>query len=591
MLERWESDDPADARLAREADGLLADFNKAGVLTAADVHVAARLAALVGEERDDVRLAVALAVRAVRHGSVCVDLAALVADEADHDLPWPDATGWLDRVAQSPYADPDRSVVRIDEGLLYLDRYWREETQVHQDLLARLDRAVPDVDHDVVAGHADRLFPGSGFAEQRSAALAAIGQSTTVITGGPGTGKTTTVAGLLALLTAASDTPLRIALTAPTGKAAARLQETVEEAQRADRFTDEDRERLRGLTASTLHRLLGWRPGSRTRFKHHRRNRLPHDVIVVDETSMVSLTMMARLLEAVRPETRLILVGDPDQLASVEAGAVLSDLVGGLAVRAPGTVASLTTTHRYGATIGEVAQALRDQDADRVVELLASGADDVELIDPDDAAAMDLVRRTLTEHAIAVRDVAARGDDGAALRAVEAHRLLCAHREGPWGVQHWNRQVERWLGEESGVAVGAAWGHEWYVGRPVLVTANDYGLKLFNGDSGVVTSDGDQMRVVIASGETRTFAPSRLSDIDTLHAMTVHKSQGSQADKVTVLLPPEDSPLLTRELFYTAVTRARTTLRVIGTEAAVRAAVTTTAGRATGLKQRFESDS
>lgn len=581
MLERWETEDPADARFARGVTGLLADFNTAGVLTAADVRVAERTGELVGEGAEDVRLAVALAVRAVRHGSVCVDLAALAADEADADLPWPDPDGWTERVAASGYAEG--SVVQVEDGLLYLDRYWREERQVHADLLARLGTSVPTPAAEAVA---DRVFPGASYAEQRTAALAAAGQSTTVLTGGPGTGKTTTVAGLLALLTETSPTPLRIALTAPTGKAAARLQQAVEEAQQTAPLTDADRARLRGLTASTLHRLLGWRPDSRTRFKHHRGNRLPHDVIVVDETSMVSLTMMARLLEAVRPETRLVLVGDPDQLASVEAGAVLADLVGGLASRAPQAVAELTTPHRFGATIGRVAQALRDQDAEELLALLTSDADDVELVDFEDAAAMARVRADLTGHALAVREAALRGDPEAAVAAVERHRLLCAHREGPWGVRHWNRQVEQWLSDEIGTMVGG-WAQEWYAGRPILVTANDYGLGLFNGDSGVVVARGDQLRAIIASGELISLAPSRLSDIETLHAMTVHKSQGSQADAVTVLLPAEDSPLLTRELFYTAVTRARSKLRVVGSEAAIRAAVATTAGRATGLRQRF----
>ena len=183
---------------------------------------------------------------------------------------------------------------------------------------------------------------GAGSADQRAVALAAARQWTTVLTGGPGTGKTTTVAGLLAVLAAeAAGGPdareLRIALTAPTGKAAARLLESVREAQERPGagFDADDRRRLDGLTATTMHRLLGWRPDSTTRFRHHRGNTLPHDVIVVDETSMVSLTMMARLLEAVRSDARLVLVGDPDQLASVEAGAVLADLVGGLASRAP----------------------------------------------------------------------------------------------------------------------------------------------------------------------------------------------------------------------------------------------------------------
>ena len=598
MIERFETDDPYDARIAVGATGLLRDFNRAGVLTAADVHVATRVGELTGTTDDDVRLAVALAVRAARQGSVCVDLASLSRDaggDGDGDgsvgdaLPWPDPDGWLDRVTASPVAAS--SVVQVEGPLLYLDRYWREEGQVRDDLLARRAATAPETDGERLVAKAELLFPGEGYAEQRAAALAAVRQWTTVLTGGPGTGKTTTVAGLLALLSDQADAlgrPIRIALTAPTGTAAARLQQAVEEAQRGDRFTDDDRARLADVSASTLHRLLGWRPESTTRFRHHRGNKLSHDVVVVDETSMVSLTMMARLLEAVRPDARLVLVGDPDQLASVEAGAVLSDLVQGLAVRDPDAVAALRTTHRFGRSIGDLAEALRDGDADRAVELLTRGDPAMELVDPDDAAAMDGVRSLLLDHALRIRGAALDGDADGAIAALDAHRLLCAHREGPWGVQHWNRQVERWLGDATGQPVGSGWGQEWYAGRPLLVTANDYGLGLFNGDTGVVVREGEDLRAVIAGiGEHARFATSRLGDVETLHAMTVHKSQGSQAREVTVLLPPEDSPLLTRELFYTAVTRAEERVRVVGSEAAVRAAVESRALRATGLRLRL----
>jgi exodeoxyribonuclease V alpha subunit len=308
---------------------------------------------------------------------------------------------------------------------------------------------------------------------------------------------------------------------------------------------------------------------------------------------MVSLTMMARLVEAVRPDARLVLVGDPDQLASVEAGALLSDLVTGLAQRAPAAVAALRTTHRFGAAIGGLAAALREGDADRALDLLTSGDPALELVDPGDDVAMQALQGDLTRHAVAVRDAALTGDAARAIAAADAHRLLCAHREGPWGAAHWNRQVERWLGEAAGTPVGAAWGHEWYAGRPILVTANDYGLGLFNGDTGVVVrsgADGSGLTAVIAGAGLATYAPSRLGDIETLHAMTVHKSQGSQARTVTVLLPPEDSPLLTRELFYTAVTRAQERVRVVGTPESVRAAITRRALRATGLQRRLVAD-
>jgi len=581
MTELFEVEDRDDHRIVAGATGVLASFNQGGLLTAADVHAASRVCALAGEDDPQVALAVGVTVRAARHGSVCVDLADLAASEGAEDLPWPDPAAWEAAIVASPLTTA--GVLRREGALLYLDRFWREEGQVRDDLLRRIAAPAPVVDEAALTATAGRLFP-EGYDEQRTAALAAARQWTTVLTGGPGTGKTTTVAGLLALLTEQSASPLRIALTAPTGKASARLQQAVEEAQAEDRFSDADRARLTGLTASTLHRLLGWTPGSRNRFRHHRRNKLPHDVVVVDETSMVSLTMMARLLEAVRPDARLVLVGDADQLASVEAGAVLADLVQGLARRAPAAVTGLRTTHRFGESIGALAESLREGNADRVLALLTEGDGRVGLHDPVEYA--EALRARLLDHALAVRAAALAGDADAALAAMDTHRLLCAHRDGPYGVAHWNRLTERLL-SDSGVGDQAVW-QEWYAGRPILVTANDYGLGLFNGDTGVVVREGDRLRGVIAGvGSHLRLATARLGAVETLHAMTIHKSQGSQVGEVTLLLPPEDSPLLTRELFYTAVTRAKERVHVVGTPEAVVAAVERRAQRATGLAQRL----
>lgn len=582
MIEPFETDDPHDRRLALGVDGVLGRFNAAGVVEAADAHAARRIQALADEPDDDVALAVALAVRSLRHGSVCLELGALTEEQLPGGLAWPD--GWVERVASSRVAEA--GVVRVEGPVIYLDRYWREECQVRDDLVARLALAPPTVDGGRLAALAASLFDDR-YAEQRAAALLAAQQWTTVLTGGPGTGKTTAVAGLLALLADQSERPLRIALTAPTGKASARLQEAVRTALRWPSF-DGHRESVGEPVAQTLHRLLGWKRGSRNRFRHDRRNRLPHDVIVVDETSMVSLTMMARLVESVRSDCRLVFVGDPDQLASVEAGAVLADLVDGLSRRRSGAVAALETSHRFGPEIGGLAEAVRAGDADRTLHLLRSGGEHVELLDASDPAVLASLRDRLVRHALRLRDAGVSGAAAEAIEILDQHRLLCAHRDGPWGVGHWNRLVERSLAEHTGLPIGGGWGQEWYAGRPLLLTSNDYGLDLFNGDTGVVVATDDGVRAAVAvPGGHRDLATSRLTDVETMHAMTVHKSQGSQATEVTVLLPPDDSRLLTRELLYTALTRAEDKVTVVATPDAVRLAVERPAQRASGLAARL----
>ena len=569
--------DTSDWRRSATATGVLRTFNEAGVIDSSDVVVAQRLTALAKDTDERVALAVAFVVRAVRAGSVCVALADVEQHTAIADLPWPPAGEWLAAVAASPLT-VDPTVLHLDDGLLYLDRYWIEECRVAEDVLAlagaRRSGSVPDI---------NRLFPDS-FAEQRGAAQLALSRALTVLTGGPGTGKTTTVARLLALLAEQAELDgkprLRIALAAPTGKAAARLLEAVQ--LEVDALAPTDRERLPALAATTLHRLLGSRPDTSSRFRHNRENRLPHDVIVVDETSMVSLTMMARLLEAVRPDSRLLLVGDPDQLASVEAGAVLADLVEGLTAVVDSPVATLVTPHRFGESIGALADAIRDGDADAAVRVLAAGGEHIEWVDVHQPA--EVLRKVLVPHALRLREAAVLGDADAALKTLEQHRLLCAHRRGPYGVAYWNRQVERWLSEQTDMPLWA----DWYVGRPVLVTANDYGLGLYNGDTGVaVLRDGGLRAAMATSAGPVQFATGRLADVETMHAMTIHKSQGSQAVEITVLLPPTDSRLLTRELLYTAVTRAREKVRLVGSAEQLRAAVTRRAIRATGLSRRL----
>ena len=632
-----------DARLAVRARGLLAEFNAAGVLDAADVHVARRLGRLTREGDDRVLLAVALAVRGVRAGSVCVDLAEAerlaVADAADESqvegradvdpsqpLPWPVLGDWRAAIERSPMVAvgtdgaADRPV-RWVGGRVYLDRYWRHEQVVRREVDGRLAGEPFDVDAPALAAAVHRQFPdvhrddappGSAStvdnSRQRLAATTAALSRLTVLTGGPGTGKTTTIARLLAVLAEVAGPGLRVALAAPTGKAAARLQESVAEVVRG--MDPVDRDRVGSPGATTIHRLLGWRPGSSTRFRHDADHRLPHDVVVVDETSMVSLPLMARLLEALRPGARLVLVGDPDQLASVEAGAVLGDLVrrarvaDGLpdrvravapddAPRAPqdlaalrGGVVRLTETYRYGAQLGRLAEAIRRGDADAAVAELRAGSGAVELVETGDRptdADMAGVRADVVATGTALTVAARRGDAPAALAALEGHRLLLAHRHGPAGVTHWAAIAAAWVSQAVSPDDGAAWPP----GLPLLVTANDRDTGLYNGDTGVVVADRAGGTVVAFgdAAEPHLVRPHRLPAVQPVHAMTIHRGQGSQFRRVSVVLPPESSPLLTRELLYTAVTRAREHVRVVGSEAAVRAAVGRPIRRASGLQE------
>jgi exodeoxyribonuclease V alpha subunit len=604
-----------DVRRATGATGLLHDFNAAGVLDAADVHVARRLAALAGEADEQVALAAALAVRGPRLGHVYVDLATIRetatvdAEEAVDlsTLAWPAVAQWIERlrasdlVAVGEDGGHDRPL-RLVGSSLYLDRYWREERQIAADLQALGAEAPADVDEDVLADGLARLFPGDADERQRAASAAAVRHRFAVVAGGPGTGKTTTVARIVALLAEQAEVAGRsrplIALAAPTAVAAARLEEAVRDAADGLDASDAVRAQLREASASTLHRLLGWRPDSQSRFRHHRGNRLPHDVVVVDETSMVSLSQMARLLEAVRPQARLVLVGDPGQLTSIEAGAVLGDIVGPADEGPPDDVPPagppaagivvLSRVHRFGGAIGAVAEAVRRGDADAALQALSTAPDEVTWlpVDPEADSALAPVHDGAVGAARSVIEAARGGDAHRALEALASFRVLCAHRRGPYGVATWTDRIERWLANE---VEGFGAEGQWYVGRPLLVTENDYGLRLYNGDTGVVvaTPTGRVSAAFERRGELIEFSPTRLAAVESVYAMTVHKSQGSQFAAAAVLLPDPTSQILTRELLYTAVTRARERLILVGTEEAVRAAVGRPVARASGLRWRL----
>ncbi len=648
--------DPYASALALRAPSPLREFNEAGVLSAADVHVSQRLATLADIiPHPDVLLAAALAVRAPRMGHVFVDLASVEGtvivesrDELDlSTLPWPAAQRWVACVAAcgelvtvGSGADPaggDVRPLRLAGSRLYLDRYWREERMVASDLMVLGTAPLRKVNLGALDEGIARLLGSGGGGGgdddlgQRIAVACGVLRRLAVIAGGPGTGKTTTVARIVALLCelalAEGGQPPLVALAAPTGRAAARLQQAVHEQAGALAIEDAVRAALLALRASTIHRLLAYRPGSRTRFRHDRSNRLPHDVVIVDETSMVSLSLMARLLEAVRPGARLVLVGDHEQLTAIEAGAVLRDIVGPAAQsprmsRATRTAVSravgygvgtevdatpihgagafgdgivvLERVHRYGPGIAAVARSIRAGDADAVLVALRDAGAEVTWIEPGGAGAaggtggglLEPLREAAVTAGRAVTEAARAGDGAGALSALGSFRLLCAQRHGRHGVAVWTNAIEDWLAQTvpEFTPDGAQ-----YAGRPLLITHNDHELRLYNGDTGVIVASGPG-RLVAAferDGELVELAPSRLEAVQTMHAMTIHTSQGSQFDVTAVVLGDSSSRILTRELLYTAVTRARQRLILVADEDAVRAAVQRPVARATALRERL----
>ncbi|GAC69666.1 exodeoxyribonuclease V subunit alpha [Gordonia soli] len=629
-------------QLVESGAGTLRVLNELGVLAAADLHVTRRLMRMsgagsgasgpgdagagsgasgpgdAGAGGEVAALATALTVRAVRLGSTCLTLDRYrdvipLDDEVlrAEGVTLPSPAELVRAVVGSPLvaggtAGPLRPLVVMDSDdgpLLYLQKYFRQEDTI-RDLLDRRSGSRPTVDAVALAEAVDAVFgdapPGGRTDRQRVAAALAATSWTTVLAGGPGTGKTHTVSRILAVLHRLSGGASRMGLCAPTGRAAAQLQSEVS----ADELAPA------GLRAVTVHSLLGWRPGSVPR--HGPSDKLPFDVIVVDETSMLSITAMSALLSAVRADARVILVGDPHQLASVEAGAVLADLVdressgsgnpvfdevvapaaqdfsGAEIDRLRSGVITLRHGFRFGGRIAEVAEAVNRGDAERVVELVSAGDDDaVTLLSADD---VDDLRPVIATWGHALYRSGIAGDQKGALAALESHRVLCAHRDGVWGVSGWSQRIREWLTADGGIPSGMLDPAAWYPGRPVLVTATDRQAGVFNGDSGVaVAADpGDRhgpVDVLFRRGdEIRTLHPTRLADVVSVYAMTIHRSQGSQFDEVTVVLPPTGSELLTRELLYTAVTRARRAVRIIGDVEVLRAAVSLPVQRASGLR-------
>lgn len=609
----------------------LAPFVEAGVFGSAEVHLADTLVRL--SERDDVRagidprpvddlviLAVAVAARAPRSGHVGVRLDQVsdtVVDRRDEPVPgagrsgpdggassgpellaWPDPDRWRQVLMDSPLVataataneDPVRPLV-FDGDRLYLHRLWSDEVRVAARLLDCAGTAIPLVgprgdDSPTSAEALARVF-GTDASQDRQhvAGLRALHGQLTVVVGGPGTGKTRTIARLLAAALLV-DPDLQVALCAPTGKAAARMTDAVRgAAAELGAQAPQALERLGHAEATTVHRLLGARPGGAVR--HDRRNPLPHDLVVVDETSMVDLPLMAKLVDALADRARLVLVGDPDQLASVEAGTVLADLVGAPGEPMRDRVVELNVVHRFGAGSGiaELATAIREGRADDVIELLSGSHDDLSRVEPADTPAVDAVLGRVVDAALRSALAAQDGRIADALRAARECKVLCAVRRGHWGLHDWSDRIDAGVAE---VCAELRVNRRWEVGRPFLITRNDPVARVANGDTGVVVDLHGTRVLAIESGGSHLPVPvARLDQVEPWWAMTIHKSQGSEFDDVVVSLPAQDSPVLTRELLYTAVTRAKCSVTVLGDVDTIRRAVQRPVSRASGLRDRL----
>lgn len=463
----------------------------------------------------------------------------------------------------------------IEQNRLYLHRYWHYEQRLAKQLLAlsRLHFAA-----EQVGPLLNQYFPETepGIDWQKQAAQCALSQGLTIITGGPGTGKTTTVVKILALLQEIAPQTLHIALAAPTGKAAMRLQESIAANKATLPCSLSIKEHI-PEKVSTIHRLLGAKPPS-PYFRHDADNPLPYDLLVVDESSMVDLALMSKLVDALKPGGRLILLGDKDQLASVESGAVLADMTQSLSKQ----TVELLKSHRFQGGIKLLADAVNQQQTEIAWKLLQKPAADVALLRSDPIS-------FIVENYLGYLNLMAEGADFTQIfSAFNRFQVLCANQKGSNSVADINSRVEQALAGLDKIRLGGLW----YAGRPIMITANNPGLQLFNGDIGLCLPDVEsqgQLRVFFMRGDgsVKKLQPARLLACETVYAMTIHKSQGSEFAQVLIMLPERVNLVLSKELLYTAISRAKTQVKIVADPAVFKAAIGRKVQRQSGLAEKL----
>ncbi|MCK5728314.1 MAG: exodeoxyribonuclease V subunit alpha [Methylococcales bacterium] len=477
------------------------------------------------------------------------------------------ASGLAMFVAKDNGLDNPPQPLVVQSNCLYTHRYWFYEARLAYQIKQRLQLTYA---YEHLDASLAQYFP---FLEdeidwQRQAAKKALTQAFTLVTGGPGTGKTTTVIKILALLQQLNAQSLSIALVAPTGKAAMRLQESIGFSKQGLQCSELIKQAI-PEEVSTIHRLLGAKPPPSPYFKHHRDNLLPYNVVVVDETSMVDVALMGKLVDALAANTRLILLGDKDQLASVESGSVLADLTTSLKAHST----ELLKSHRFGGEIKALALAINQQQSSKAWQLLETG-EDVCLFKA------DLITYIADKYKYYLELIAQQADFKAIYHAFNDFQVLCANRQGTHGVHDINHSVAKKLNLSG----------RWYQGRPVMIMENNPATGLYNGDIGLCLNHDHQLMVyfLASDGRVNKILPSRLPKCETVFAMTIHKSQGSEFKEVFVALPEVLNPVLTKELIYTAITRAKKTIKVSANKIVFQAAISRKVQRYGGLKDRLE---
>lgn len=484
----------------------------------------------------------------------------------------------------------------VDASRLYFQRYWHYECHIAQHIQQKIKipQALPDTFNEIL----DHYFTpqkANEVDDQRLAAQGVAIQTFSIVTGGPGTGKTTTALRILALLQEIAwlqtDQFLHIALVAPTGKAAMRLQEAIGIGKNSQPFqyVSEKIKQAIPEQVSTIHRLLGAQANSST-FKHNANNPLIHDLLVIDEASMVDLALMSKLLSALKPSARLILLGDKDQLTSVESGAVLGDLSHAL----PEHTLKLTKTWRFSSEIKALANAINQQQARKAWQLLLNeGYLTLNLIDDklnSNTVAIDYIMQQYRPY---IDSIQYNAGIEVNFEAFINFQVLCSNRKGKHGVEAINAEIERRISHYLAPYTTTQQGSQWYIGRPIMITRNNPEMHLYNGDIGICLADSSGQLAVyfqLPNGKIKKEIPARLPDCETVYAMTIHKSQGSEFKHVLLALPEHYNPVLCKELIYTGVTRAKKRVSIIAKWEVFKQSVQQKVERVSGLRQRLQKE-